>query len=243
MTERLCIIPVRSGSKGVPHKNIRDFRGLPLVAHSIQHAISADIFTDIAVSSDSDAYLEIAQKANATRCVKRPAELASDTAGSMDVLLHALSACETETGRRYSSVVLLQATSPLRQSSHIQETVAKLEEQNLDSVVSVTQAKNSPYFNLLEFDSDKGTYALSKSLEGGVQRRQDAPEVFQLNGSIYAWSREALIGQKKALCAKTGIYVMPSLYSVDIDTEDDWAFAELASDLLAQRNAERPEYC
>lgn len=235
MANRLCIIPVRAGSKGLPHKNIRDFRGLPLLAHSVHHARTANIFTDIAVSSDSDDYLEIARQAGATQCIKRPAELATDTAGSMDVLLHALSACEAASDCQYISVTLLQATSPLRKSVHIQEAVTKLQDQDLDSVVSVTRAKNSPYFNLVEYTAEKGAYTISKSLEGGVQRRQDAPEVFQLNGSIYVWSRTALIGQKRTLCAQTGIYLMPNLYSVDIDTEDDWAFAELAADLLAQR--------
>ncbi|WP_299667911.1 cytidylyltransferase domain-containing protein [uncultured Ruegeria sp.] len=241
MSERLCIIPVRAGSKGVPNKNIREFRGRPLLSHSVQHAISANIFTDIVVSSDSDTYLGIAYDAGATRCVKRPDELATDTAGSMDVVLHALSECESASGLKYSSIVLLQATSPLRESCHIREAVAKLETQGLDSVLSVTRAKNSPYFNLLEYVADKDTYALSKSLSEGVIRRQDAPEVFQLNGSIYVWSREAFISQKTSFCTKTDVYVMPSLYSVDIDTEDDWSFAELAFDLLIDRKTKTPE--
>ncbi len=241
MTERLCIIPVRAGSKGVPHKNIRDFRGQPLLAHSVQHAVAAGIFTEVAVSSDSDTYLAIAKETGATRCIKRPDELASDLAGSMDVVLHALSECEALSAKKYTTVVLLQATSPLRQSRHIQEAVSRLEDDKLDSVLSVARAKNSPYFNLLEFDADQGTYSLSKPLCGDVKRRQDAPEVFQLNGSIYAWSREALTIQQRAICHKTDIYEMDSLYSLDIDTEDDWSFAELAFDLLAKQDLQNPE--
>lgn len=232
MNDRLCIIPVRSGSKGLPDKNIREFRGKPLVAHSIQQAIATGIFSEIAVSSDSTAYLDIAHKAGATRCIQRPAELATDTAGSMEVIQHSLKACEAATRKEYSSITLLQATSPLRRSGDIQAAVAKLETQDLDSVLSVTPAKNSPYFNMLERDAGGETYVLSKPMDGGVNRRQDAPQVFQLNGSIYVWSRDALVTQNKALCARTDVYVMSSLSSVDIDTEDDWAFAELAADLL-----------
>lgn len=240
MTDRVCIIPVRAGSKGVPDKNIRDFRGEPLLAHSIRHALETDRFAEIAVTSDSDAYLDIAQKAGATQCIKRPAELATDTAGSMDVLLHALAACETTCGKPFATITLLQATSPLRLAEHVRDAIATLEDQQLESVVSVAKAKNSPYFNLLEHDAETDTYALSKPLDHTIQRRQDAPAVFQLNGSIYVWSRTALIEQKKTLCARTGVYLMPELYSVDIDTEDDWAFAELAADLLAQRMKQSP---
>ncbi len=241
MSDKLCIIPVRSGSKGVPHKNIRDFRGKPLLAHSVQHAVSAGVFADVAVSSDSDAYLEIARASGATRCIKRPEDLASDTAGSLDVVMHALATCEEASGLQYSTVVLLQATSPLRQAHHIADAVARLETQQLDSVLSVTKTKNSPYFNLLEFDAGCGTYTLCKSSGDGVKRRQDTPEVFQLNGSIYVWSRNALITQQSVLCTKTDVYVMPSLYAVDIDTEDDWRFAELAFDLLHLGETKRPD--
>lgn len=237
MTERLCIIPVRAGSKGVPNKNIREFLGKPLVAHSIHQALAADVFTEIVVSSDSEAYLDIARQAGATRCLRRPAELASDTAGSMEVIQHALEACEMAAQTRYASITLLQATSPLRESRHIKEAITRLEQHNFDSVLSVTAAKNSPYFNMLEFDQHSDTYVLSKPIKGGVQRRQDAPEVFQLNGSIYVWSRDAFVSQEKAICEKTDIYVMPALNSVDIDTEEDWAFAELAATLLEKSDA------
>jgi CMP-N-acetylneuraminic acid synthetase len=237
MTKRLCIIPVRAGSKGLPDKNIRDFRGKPLVVHSIDQALASGIFAEIVVSSDSEAYLDVARQAGATCCLPRPAELASDTAGSMEVIQHALAACERAKQRRYDTITLLQATSPLREARHVQEAVARLEDHGQDSVLSVTPAKNSPYFNLLEFDPDSGSFVLSKSAGEGVRRRQDAPEVYQLNGSIYVWSREALLLQNKAICARTDVYVMPALNSVDIDTEDDWAFAELAAELMEARKA------
>ena len=239
MTEQLCIIPVRSGSKGVPDKNIREFRGKPLLAHSIEQALQANIFSEIVVSSDSKNYLEIARQAGATCCIERPAELATDTASSMDVVLHALETSERISGSVYSTITLLQATSPLRKSTDIRAAAALLEERCLDSVLSVTPAKNSPYFNLLEFDNDRATYMLSKPREDAVTRRQDAPAVFQLNGSIYVWARKALLSQKKALCEKTEVYVMPGLSSVDIDTEDDWAFAELAAELIDRHDARR----
>jgi CMP-N,N'-diacetyllegionaminic acid synthase len=237
MANRVCIIPARAGSKGLPNKNILPFRGLPLLAHSVKQALGSGLFSEVAVSSDSDEYLEIARAAGATFYIKRPDELASDQAGTIDVLLHGVLACEKARNQGFDSVTLLQATSPLRQSQHIREAVAKLEDGQFDSVVSVTAAKNSPYFNLLEYDADHRTYGLSKKLGMAVTRRQDAPAVYQLNGSIYVWSRAALFTQKASLCKKTEIYLMSNLHSVDIDTSDDWAFAELAAELIAKNSA------
>ena len=186
----------------------------------------------IALSSDSDEYLKIAEEAGADVMIKRPDELASDTAGSMDVILHALDVCETQVGAPFDTVCLLQVTSPLRAPHHIPEAIEKLETGAKDSVLSVAAAKNSPYFNMLEQDIQGQTYRLSKPLPAEVTRRQDAPSVFQLNVLIYVWNRDALLSQKTALCQNTDVYEMSALHSVVIDTQEDWAFAELAASLL-----------
>lgn len=237
MSERICIIPVRAGSKGVPHKNIRPFCGKPLLAHSVAQAHASGCFAEIVVSSDSLEYLEIARQAGATQLVHRPDELASDIAGSMDVLFHALAEVERETGRSFETVTLLQATSPLRLPDHISAAVEQLESSTDDVVLSVSEAKNSPYFNLLEYDPKRQSYGLSKTLDTSVTRRQDAPDVMQMNGSIYVWARRALMQQKRVMCDAIGVYLMPPLYSVDIDTEIDWAFAELAQQLITAQNS------
>lgn len=221
----LCVIPVRSGSKGVPHKNIRPFLGRPLLAHSVGHARDAGRFADIAVSSDSDDYLAIGSAAGATLALKRPDELASDTAGSIDVLLHALAEAEARTGRRYGTVCLLQATSPLRQPEDVAGAVDLLEQGGFDCVVGVQAAKASPYFTLVE-EGAGGGVALSKPLPEGIVRRQDAPAVWQINGAVYAWRREALAEQRRVLCRSTGLWKMPMLRSLDIDTAEDWLIAE-----------------
>lgn len=236
MNKRICIIPVRSGSKGVPHKNIRSFCGKPLLAHSVEQALASKCFAEVVVTSDSEEYLAIAKQAGATRLVQRPDELASDTAGSMDVLFHALADVEHETGQSFDTVVLLQATSPLRLPEHIEAAVNQLERSQNDVVLSVTEAKSSPYFNLLEYDVQRESYALSKTLDASVLRRQDAPGVLQLNGSIYVWARAPLMHQRVVICDIVGVYTMSSLYSVDIDTETDWAFAELAQQLISTQS-------
>lgn len=238
--DRLCIIPARAGSKGLPHKNVRPFCGRPLLSHSVGHALDCGLFGAIAVTSDSDRYLKIAQEAGATHLIKRPAELASDTVGSIEVLLHALDWIEAETGATFDTVCLLQPTSPLREPDHIAAVVEKLETGDLDSVVAVMAAKASPYFTLVEPDPGGRTVSLSKSTTRAVERRQDIPTVYQITGSVYAWTARALRTQRSSLCDRTGIVEMPRLNSIDIDDADDWAFAELAAELLATRrhNAE-----
>ena len=167
---RLCVIPVRSGSKGLAHKNIRPFLGKPLLAHSVEQARDSNRFSHIAVSSDSRDYLDKASAAGATDLVERPAKLASDTAGSIDVLLHALEICEARAGHVFETICLLQATSPLRRPSDIADAIETLETGDLDAVLGVMQAKGSPYATLLE-PGDGGSYVLSKQPEHAVTRR------------------------------------------------------------------------
>lgn len=237
---QLCVIPARAGSKGLKDKNIRNFRGRPLLAHSVRHACEAGVFDEVAVSSDSEAYLAIAADAGASLLIRRPPALASDTAGSIDVLLHALQTAEVERGCTYNVVCLLQPTSPVREPQDIKTAIAMLDGDGLDCVVSVSPSKASPYFNLLERDPKTGRVSLSKTLPADVSRRQDAPEVFLLNGSIYVWTRAALTCRRTIYCDRTGLYPMPALRSVDIDTEEDWELAEMAHDLLTRPGAADP---
>ena len=232
--ERLCIIPARAGSKGVPNKNIREFMGKPLLVHSIEQAIESGQFDTIAVSSDSPLYLDIAREAGANFLIDRPEYLASDTATTIDVLVHALEEAEQIKKKEFASVCLLQATSPLRRFGDIAEAIEVREEGGFDSVLSVCEAKNSPYFNLVEQKTSGDGVEISKQLNKVVTRRQDAPSIYQINGSIYVWSRQALIQQRKSLCTKTGIYLMPGLRSVDIDSEEDWKIAEAFAQIISQ---------
>ncbi len=232
--KRLCIIAARSGSKGLPNKNILEFAGKPLLAHSIIQATESGVFDAIAISSDSELYLEIAKKYGATHGVARPEELSGDEVAKQPVLRHTVRAVEHLCDCHFDVVVDLQPTSPLRRAFDISSAVQKLEENsNLANVISISSCKVSPYFNQVEIGNDN-LLRISKSLANSAfSRRQDIPKSFQLNGSIYAWRRQALFEWNHALTPLSGYWEMPQIYGFDIDHAIDFDLtAFIASTLL-----------
>lgn len=222
---RLCTICARGGSKGVSGKNQRLLLGKPLIAHSIAQARGSSLFTDIAVSSDSEAILDIARQHGATIVIRRPDELATDTASKLPAIQHCAAEAEKQSGHRYDIVVDLDATSPLRISEDIRGAVAVLEQRGVSNVITGTPARRSPYFNLVEV-SDDGVARLSKQLVRPVVRRQDAPACYDMNASIYAWKRDALLACNSVFLEDTALFVMPEERSIDIDSELDFDFVE-----------------
>jgi N-acylneuraminate cytidylyltransferase/CMP-N,N'-diacetyllegionaminic acid synthase len=224
---RLCTICARGGSKGVPGKNIRLLAGKPLIAHTIEHAKQSKLFDAVAVSSDSDDILKAAKNHGADYIIKRPDDLASDTAGKVPAIAHAMREAEKQSGKRYDILVDLDATSPLRIADDIVGAVQLLEETGCNSVITATPAHRSPYFNLVE-RKDDGSVALSKQLPDTVLRRQDSPDCFDMNASIYVWQRNAILGDKPSVFYEdTKLYVMPRERSFDIDEELDFKIVEL----------------
>ncbi len=225
----LFIIPARGGSKGIPGKNIKSLNGKPLIQYSIEYARLFAGDTDICLSTDSDTIANAAIDIGLQVSYHRPPELATDTAGSYEVLQHALAYYE-KTGTRYDAVVLLQPTSPIREKFHLEEAL-KLYDSSLDMVVSVQLSAANPYYNLFEEDKN-GCLHISKG-EGLYTRRQDLPPVYAYNGSIYIINPVSL-HEKTSFRSfdRTRKYVMDEKYSVDIDTPQDWAFTEY----LLQKN-------
>jgi CMP-N,N'-diacetyllegionaminic acid synthase len=221
----LCTICARGGSKGVVNKNIRTLMGRPLIAWSIAQAREAGIFDLIAVSSDSEAILDAARAAGADFLIRRPAELATDQAGKIAAIRHCVQAVEAQTGRRFEVLVDLDATSPLRIPSDIAAAVELLRERNAPNVITAMPARRSPYFNMVEMDRN-GALSLVKPLPAAVVRRQDAPQCFDMNASIYVWRHDDLFEDPPIFKAATALYVMPEERSIDIDTELDFRVVE-----------------
>ena len=220
----LCTICARAGSKGVANKNLRIINGLPLIAYSLQQAIETNLFTEIAVSSDSAEIRNMALAYGATFVVNRPAEMASDTAPKLPAIKHCLETTERKFGE-FEVVVDLDATAPLRNASDIIGAFELLRSTSADNVITGTPAHRSPYFNLVETDTN-GVVHLSKAPKEAVVRRQDSPECFDMNASIYVWKRTALINNQSLFSPTTRLFVMPRERSLDIDSQADFEMVE-----------------
>lgn len=225
MKRSLFLIPARGGSKGVPGKNIRPLGGIPLIEYSIRDALAvAADSEDVVVSTDSQEIADIARKAGATVPFLRPAELATDTASSRDVMLHAVDTINGA-GARYDRLVLLQPTSPFRNTDDIRKALELFEREHPDMVVSVRPAATNPYYNAYECDAD-GLLRISKG-DGMITRRQDAPPVWEFDGSIYVIDVDAL-RRYPSLGQMQKILPLPNTvaHNIDIDTELDFLLAE-----------------
>ena len=218
----LVIIPARDGSTGIPHKNVKELNGKPLICYSIDAARQLTTDENIFVSTDDDVIIKVVEDYGLKVHFKRPAELATDCAGTNGVLLHALEFYEKQ-GRKYDVVVLLQPTSPFRETKSLKEAVA-LYTSDIDMVVSVKEAATNPYYNSFEEDAE-GLLVISKG-DGTIERRQDAPKVWEFNGSIYVINSTRLKEVGLSKLNRIRKYVMDDLHSIDIDSMFDWYMAE-----------------
>ena len=218
----LIVIPARGGSKGVPRKNIKVLGDKPLIQYTIDAA--KGVFDDefICVSTDDTEIKSVVEQLGLKVPFLRPNELASDTAGTYEVLLHAISYYESK-GYFPDTLILLQPTSPFRTSAHIKEAL-KLYHESIDMVVSVKETKANPYYIL--FEEDRNGY-LKKTKEANFTRRQDCPKVWEYNGAIYIINVKALKEKTISQFTKVCKFEMDETSSHDIDTLLDWRIAEI----------------
>ncbi len=217
----LIVIPARGGSKGVPGKNIKLLNGKPLINYTIEAARS--IFSDevICVSTDDIKIKEVVEDLGLKVPFLRPQALASDTAGTYEVLLHAIEQYEKK-GYFPDTLILLQATSPFRTGKQIEEAL-KLFDIDCEMVVSVKETKSNPYYILRE-ENKEGW--LEKSKKANFTRRQDCPKVYEVNGAIYIMPVSVLKEKALSEFVKLRKFEMNEVSSHDIDTMFDWGFAE-----------------
>ncbi len=224
--KRLCTICVRSGSKGVKNKNVRELSGKPLLAYSLLQAKASNLFEAVAVSSDCDEILKLAKNWGADYLIKRPAHLATDQAAKIPAIWHCVKSVEELAAQSFEVIVDIDVTSPLRLISDIQAVVKLLETKQVSNVITGTPARRSPYFNLVEINQ-QGRVQLAKPLAEPIYRRQDAPRCYDMNSSIYAWQKSALVQSNTVFHQDTLLYLMPPERSVDIDSELDFQIVEL----------------
>lgn len=215
----LAVIPARGGSKGLPGKNIRPLCGKPLICYAIDTARSILQDMDICVSTDSMEIKEVVENYGLKVLFLRPESLATDTATTNDVLLHALSFYE-QMGRKYEAILLLQPTTPLRTDQHIKEAVAIFEE-GMDMVMAVKMSHAAAVLC-----HENGDGILESTLAGKAMRRQDTKTYYEINGAVYVISVKSLKEKGLADFDQRIKYVMPAENSVDIDSLLDFEIAE-----------------
>ncbi len=218
----LYLIPARRGSKGLPGKNTKLLGDKPLIEYSIEFALNNLKNDDeLCISTNDEAVIAIAKSKGISIPFIRPEELANDNASSHDVIIHAINHYE-KLNQIFDAILLLQPTSPFR----IQDDLTHLIKEysvDTDMVVSVKLAKENPYFSLFEQNSEG---FLIKSKEGNFERRQDCPEVYAFNGSMYLINNKSIKTSRISEFKNIKKIIMPDERSVDIDTLADWTLAE-----------------
>jgi CMP-N,N'-diacetyllegionaminic acid synthase len=208
----LAIIPARSGSKGIPGKNIREVNGKPLINYTIEEANKSKYLDKIIVSTDDKEIADVSLNAGAEVPFLRPKYLATDTAKTIDVLIDCLTMLK-KNGETFDYIVLLQPTQPLRKSWHIDDAIKQVTEKNADSLVSVTEVKEHP---ILMRTINKEGHVENLLKTNSTLRRQEFPNFYIVNGAIY-------INKIRQLTSNTSLndnklaFKMEKEYHVDID--------------------------
>ena len=219
----LAIIPARAGSKGIKEKNIIDLNGKPLIAHSIEAGLKSKYINKVVVSTDGEKIAKIAKDYGAEVPFLRPKHLATDTAKTIDCVIHCIEELK-KNGEEYDYVVLLQPTQPLRQPWHIDEAFELIIKRNEDSLVSISKVKDHP---VLMRTIDKNGYAINLLEGSSTKRRQEFPDFYKVNGAIYINKINENFNYDTSFNDNKLVYMMDEQYGIDIDDMLDVEIAKL----------------
>ncbi len=222
----LCTICARGGSKGLKRKALQPIYGKPLISYTVRQAIKSKVFKEVVVSTDSKKIQKVAQKFGAKSWFLRPKRFASDKSAKLPAIRHALIESERYFNKKFDICVDLDITSPLRNMTDIKNSLVKfIRNKRCHNLISVCSAKKNPYYNMIE--KNKNEYKMVRKKQN-IFRRQDAPEVFEINASIYIFKRHVLLKNYNLINKKTITYLMPRNRSADIDDVHDFNFVKLS---------------
>lgn len=231
----IAIIPARSGSKGLIHKNIAVLAGKPLIAHTIVAAIASNQFDEIMVSTDSLEYAEIAKAYGANVPFLRSKEQSSDTANSWDVVKEVLAGYQQQ-GIAFDCVMLLQPTSPLRNSNDIVGAMNEMQQKNANAIVSVCEVDHSPFWsNTLPSNHSMKDFILVDSVP-----RQALDVYYRINGAMYLVKVPYLMQANSIYQNQCYAWVMDKVHSIDIDDELDFITAEAILHYFSNKEKQNP---
>lgn len=228
MDSLLITICARGGSKGIPGKNIKILNGIPLLHYTLRLAlkIQQKYNADIQLSTDSENILRSALELGYSTNYLRPAELASDIAGKIPTIQHALTYAETLNKKQYKYVLDLDVTSPLRTLRDIERAYERISEiKNALNIFSVSQASRNPYFNMVELGDD-GFVNLVK-YNGDIKSRQQAPPVYDMNASFYIYRRSFFNSGFQVSTTPFSLAFIMSHHCFDLDEPRDFRVMEI----------------
>lgn len=224
MKNILVTICARGGSKGIPGKNIKEVGGKPLLYYTakIARQFADKHGADLIVSSDSEAILDVARNCGLPTEYKRPAYLADDICGKPDAIRDAMLWGEAQRGKQYDMVVDLDVTSPIRTMHDIDQSLEMIENcPEALTIFSVSPCGRNPYFSMVQ-KKENGFYGTV--CDGKFTSRQTSPTVYDMNGSIYVYRREALLPEHpRAVTDRSIVYLMPHI-CFDLDEPEDYDY-------------------
>jgi len=227
----LGVITARGGSKGVPGKNLRLLGGRPLLAYTVEAALDTAV-DRLILSTDDPKIAEVGRSLGCEVPFMRPAELARDETPHLPVIQHAVQWLRDHGNYHADVVVILQPTSPLRSAIDISGALRMLELSGADSVVSVTAVSAHAHpLRMLRLDErgEATLFVTGAPVRQRVNRRQDLPDAWVMNGAVYACRTSRLFDAESSLYGSRVVaYPMPADRSISIDSFDDWAEAEAA---------------
>ncbi|RLA81322.1 MAG: acylneuraminate cytidylyltransferase family protein [Deltaproteobacteria bacterium] len=225
MLNIIGIIPARGGSVGVPLKNIHELCGKPLIYYVIKAALASKYLRRVIVSTDHEEIARISRECGAEVPFKRPVDISEDVPTEF-VIQHAVEFVEKEEGRKIDIVVTLQPTTPLLNSMDIDVTIEKLANECLDSVITVKEVEEYPWW-MMRID-DRGLIEpfIGRDLMGEITVRQNLEKLYIPNGGAWATKRDVVMKEDRLVGKKCGAIVMPPERSVDIDTTLDFKIIE-----------------
>ena len=226
MKNILAVIPARGGSKGIPRKNIVKINDRPLIDYTIQAALQVSRINHVIVSTEDEEIASISRGLGAEVPFMRPNHLAVDQAQSAPVVIDALYRMEEINNIKYDAVLMLQPTSPLRTSKHIEKALDLFFSQECDSVVSVVSVGGTHLFRMKRLVDDRLVNYIDQGF-WDMRPRQELPPVYIRNGSIYLIERDVLINKGQMIGEKCLGMVMGDKESINIDTPLDLKLAEL----------------
>jgi CMP-N,N'-diacetyllegionaminic acid synthase len=221
----LCVIPARGGSKGVPRKNLRLVAGKPLIVWTIEQALAVRAPLEVVVSTDDEEIAAVAREAGASVPFLRPAELAEDTTATEPVVQHALASLDA-LGTVATTVMLLQATSPLRLPGTLDRALAEFAATDVDSMVGVVP--QTPFLWWRGNPPAKPPHA-DYTVDARPRRQDLSPDAlrYRETGSLYVTRRWVYDDLDNRLGGRIGLFVMEDIEGVDVDTELDLLVAEV----------------